>query len=124
MLSLTKIFDQASKIQIKSITDSLFKYSVIIFILGIGAAVFKIYFWIIIILIFCGCLLLLLGLIFYIYFSIKNPDYLRSESFQLKKQSIEILGDKDNTMNPYIGEIKYIASPYSEMNNDVTKIGG
>jgi hypothetical protein len=46
---------------------------------------------------FCG-LLILVGVLGYIYFAIKKPDYLRSEEYQLKKQSLEILGNEKNTM--------------------------
>jgi hypothetical protein len=52
--------------------------------------------WVIILLFSLGSLFCIIGLIFYIYFAKKNPDYLRSESFQIKKQSIELLGDKEN----------------------------
>lgn len=67
-----------------------------------------------------GGLFELIGLIFYCYFAKKNPDYLRSESFQIQKQSIEILGDKENQMNPNVKNIIYIASPFSskELNEE------
>ncbi len=41
--------------------------------------------------IFTGCC--------YTYFMCKNPDYLRSEEYQIKKQSLGILGDKDHTLS-------------------------
>ena len=50
----------------------------------------------------------------YIYFSIKNPDYLRSEDYHLRKQSMEILGDKDNYLPIDAKEIRGIANPYQE----------
>jgi hypothetical protein len=41
------------------------------------------------------CVFLLLFLVSYIYFGIKNPDYLRSEQYSLSKMAIErgLLGD-------------------------------
>lgn len=113
-LNWTKVFDQVSKIQIKSITDSLFRYGLYIFALGTVSSVFKTPTWVTILLFSVGGLFELIGLIFYCYYSIKNPDYLRSESFQIRKQSIEMLGDKDNTMNPNVKNIVYIASPFSK----------
>jgi hypothetical protein len=41
----------------------------------------------------------------YIYFLITNPDYLRSESFQLRMNSIRLLGDKDNPMKAHADDI-------------------
>jgi hypothetical protein len=113
-VNLTKIFDQVSRIQIKSITDSLFRYGLYLFALATVSSIFKTPIWVSILLFSVGGLFELIGLIFYIYFSIKNPDYLRSESFQISKQSIEMLGDKDNTMNPNVKSIIYIASPFSK----------
>jgi len=110
----TKILDQVSKIQIKSITDSLFRYGLYLFVLGTISAIFKTPVWVTILLFSVGGLFELIGLVFYCYFSIKNPDYLRSESFQIRKQSIEMLGDKDNQLNPNIKSVIYIASPFAK----------
>lgn len=114
MIGWTKILDQVSKVQIKSITDPLFRYSVILLALGALTAICKTERWVVITLFIIGGVLLIVGLIFFFYFSIKNPDYLRSESFQLKKQTIELLGDKDNLLNPNVKELKFIASPFAE----------
>ena len=121
MIVWTKILDQVSKVQVKSITDPLFQYSAILFSLGAMTAIFQTDNWVIITLFILGGLLLIVGLIFYIYFSITNPDYLRSENFQIKKQTIQMLGDKDNTMNPNIKELKFIASPFSGQTADDSK---
>jgi hypothetical protein len=110
----TKILDQVSKIQIKSITDSLFRYGLYLFALGTISAVFKTSAWVTILLFSIGGLFTLIGLFFYSYFSIKNPDYLRSESFQIRKQSIEMLGDKENQLNPNMKSVIYIASPFAK----------
>jgi len=66
-----------------------------------------------VILIFIAATIFLtVGLIFYIYFALKDPDYLRSESFQLRKQSITVLGDKENQFNDNLKEIPSITNPY------------
>lgn len=66
-------------------------------------------------------LIVVIGLIIYIYFVKINPDYLRTEDFQLRKQSIEMLGDKDNQQNPQLKNIIHIASPYSRQPNNTDK---
>ncbi len=109
----TNPFDQVSKIQIKSITDSLFRYGLYLLVLGTVSAICKTVIWVTILLFSGGGLFEFIGLGFYWYFAKKNPDYLRSESFQIQKQSIELLGDKDNTMNPNVKNVIYIASPFS-----------
>lgn len=118
MIGWTKIFDQVSKIQVKSITDILFKYFAIMFVIATISSIFSAPQWVTILQFSVGGLLLLFALIFYAYFSIKKPDYLRSESFQITKQSIEILGDKNHLMNPNIKEIKYITNPLSRQIED------
>lgn len=123
MLNWTNIINQVSKIQIKSITDSLFKYGALLMVFAVISSIFNPFVWVIIILSSTGCLLILTGITFYIYFAITNPDYLRSESFQIKKQSIEMLGDKENQLNSNANNITLIASPFSlkdkENNNEI-----
>lgn len=113
-MNWTKIFEQVDKIQVKSITDPLFRYGVYLFALGTTSAIFSTASWVTILLFCVGGLFELVGLVFFCYFSIKKPDYLRSESFQIKKQSIEMLGDKENHLNPNIKNLILIASPYSK----------
>ena len=83
------------------------------FILAIitSSAYAKIALWVSVLLFSIGGLFIFIGLFFYCYFSFKNPDYLRSENFQIRKQSIELLGDSDNFNNPNIANIIQIASP-------------
>jgi hypothetical protein len=128
-LNWTKILEQVSKIRIKSITDSLFRYGLYLFLLATISAVFKTETWVTITLFSVAMLFELVGLGFYCYFAKKNPDYLRSESFQIKKQSIEILGDKDNQYNANVKDIVSISSPFApkeigDRNNDTNKFGG
>lgn len=114
MINFTKIFNQVNSIKIKSVTDSLFRNGLLFGILGLISAIFKTESWVTIVLFsICG-LFCIFGLSFFIYFSRKNADYLRSETFQLKKQSIELIGDKENQLNPNVKELVSITNPYSE----------
>ena len=45
---------------------------------------------------------------------IKNPDYLRSENFHIRKQAIELLGDKDGLLPTNVENV--INVPYSSPN--------
>ena len=81
--------------------------------MGIISAVFVKLEWVTIIIFCSGGLLLVTAVLGYFYFTFKNPDYLRSEEYHLRKQSLEILGDKDNQLNPNVKEVKYVSSPYS-----------
>lgn len=113
MFNLTKVFEQVGQIKVKSITDSLFRYGLLILCLATLAAMCKVYTWVLIILFSLGGLFTLIGLIVFCIFAAKSPDYLRSENYQLKKQSIELLGDKDNMLNPNIDKVVLITSPYN-----------
>jgi len=62
--------------------------------------------------IFCiSCFLFLVAGVGYFYFSKTKPDYLRSEEYHLKKQSLEILGDKDNILKVDASHIVNITKP-------------
>jgi predicted membrane protein len=111
-MNWSKILENVASVKIKSITDSLFKFSLFFVFFGILASALKVDSWILVFLFSISGILILFGIIFYCYFSFKNPDYLRSEHYQLKKRTIEILGDKENQENRNIKELKYISSPY------------
>lgn len=116
MAEWTKIFDQIEKVQIKSVTDALFKYGFIGFAIGsIGIAIGKSPQWASIVIFSFSGLFLLIGLIIYVYFAFKKPEYLRSENFQLRMKSIELLGDKENADNPNIIQLPAITNPHAKM---------
>ncbi len=115
MESLLKILQQVSQVKIKSITDSLFRYGVWIILAGTASAISKADTWVTIFLFSIGSLFLLVGLYYFRFFARKNPDYLRSETFQLKKQSLHMLGDKENLFDlENANQIAKITSPYAE----------
>lgn len=109
----TNLVEQINKIQIKSITDSLFRYAALFLVIAVFASICQASTFLIILLAIIGGLFVMTGLFFYCFFSIKNPDYLRSESFHISKKSIEILGDKENLINPNIKDVVLIANPYA-----------
>jgi hypothetical protein len=121
MLEWTKIFDSVTKVEVKSITDSLFRYSAMFAVLAVASAFASIP-WVIITLFGFSGLLLLMGAFFYCFHSVKNPDYLRSETFQLKKRTMEMLGDKDFQLSDRVQHILKITSPSD--NDDEKKIEG
>lgn len=47
----------------------------------------------------------------YAYFAVKNPAYLRSEDYQLKAESLRLLGDRDNPLNADARDIVSVTNP-------------
>lgn len=48
----------------------------------------------------------------YFYFMFSNPAYLRSEGYQLKMESLKLLGDRDNPLNAAAGDVvKLVNNP-------------
>ena len=117
-MNWTRILDQVAQIRVKSVTDSLFKYGTILMIIGVtsGADVLGIDDWISIVVISIGGLLITLGIVFYIYFAKNQLDYLRSENYQLKKQTIELLGDNERAQNENLRNVHLIMNPESDDN--------
>jgi hypothetical protein len=111
MREWTKIISQVSQLKIKSVTDSLFKYGLLGFCVSVIAAVFIEKDWVLVVLFGISGLIILIGLFFYCYFAIVNPDYLRSETYQLRKQATEMLGDNERSANPNIKAVHLITNP-------------
>lgn len=108
------LFSAIGRIRIKSVVDNLIRFILILVLFIIVAAYFNIPQWILIILVALMILSFMLMGYAYVYFSFKNPDYLRSEDYHLRKQCMEILGDKDNYLPIDAKEIRGIANPYFE----------
>ena len=47
----------------------------------------------------------------YLYLLLVNPDYLRSEEYHIKMQSLKLLGDKDNPLGAKADDIVAINNP-------------
>jgi len=97
---LGRLSDSISQVKIKSVVEAPFKAVLIIIFLAVLSAWIKAPSWVTIVIFSIGGLFALLLVGAYILFSIKNPDYLRSESFQLRMKTLEVLGDKDGGLLP------------------------
>lgn len=102
MQLLYKIFDKISQVKVKSITDSLFKYGLFTLVLGVISAIFTDKDWVTISIFGFSGLFILPAIIAYLYLVVKNPEYLRSENYQLKSQELELLSDSDILKNKEI----------------------
>jgi hypothetical protein len=122
MFSLTKVFEQVGQIKVKSITDSLFRYGLYILCIAALTAILKTQVWVTIVFFSIAGLMILTGLITFCIFAKKNPDFLRSENYQLRKQSIELLGDKDNSLNPNVKKVVLITNPYNNNEGENKKL--
>lgn len=111
-MDFSKITQQVSTIKVKNVVDMPLFYALFFALFGIIASIVSKYEWVVMILFVFAGILLLIALFGYIFFTIKNPDYLRSEQYHLRKQSLEILGDKDNILPIDAHEIVQITNPY------------
>lgn len=112
MKEWTQIFSQVSQLKIKSVTDSLFKYGLLGLLVSTIGAIFINKDWVLIVLFSISGLLIIVGLFFYRHFAFKNPDYLRSETYQLRKQAVELLGDNEKSTNQNLKNVHLVMNPY------------
>lgn len=108
-----KISNHIGRIKVRSIIDAPAKYLLYILVMTIVAAIAKVSSWVLIVLFSFAGIFLLIVLVGYIYFAITKPDYLRSEEYNLKKQSLEIMGDKENYLPVDMHNVVNIISPQS-----------
>lgn len=113
---LNSITHAISRIIVKSVVDSLGKLMLFSLVIFVIAAIFVKTIWVLIVLACMLGLLFFMYAISHFYCLFKNPDLLRSEEFNIKKQIVEVMGDKDNHQlidtehlasianpNPYLG---------------------
>lgn len=91
------------------------------FIVSVSGACFIEKTWVLIVMFSFTGLLIILGCFFYSFFANKNPDYLRSETYQSTKQALELLGDNERSTNPNIKGIRYIMNPNPPIEDNDTK---
>ena len=115
---MSEIFKSLSwaigKVRVKSVVDNLIRLILILVLFIIVAACLKVADWLLIVFVAIMVLSFALMGFAYLYFAKHNPDYLRSEDYHLRKQSIEMLGDKDNYLPIDAKEIRGIANPYQD----------
>lgn len=110
-MDLTILTSQVSKIKVKNVVDMPLFYGILILVLSVITAISKTENWITVVLFCFAGLMFLIALFGYLFFAFKNPDYLRSEEYHLKKQSLEILGDSDNMLPVDARNIVDITNP-------------
>lgn len=108
---LNRIQNSIGTIEVKGVPDKLWRVLLLLVIALVGGAYLQIKEWCLILIAIVLGLVLLLAFGVYIFFMLKNPDYLRSESFQIRKQAIEILGDKDGLLPTDVAQV--INVPYT-----------
>lgn len=109
----TKATEQISKIKVKNVVDMPLFYGLLVLMLSVISGIFCPLIWVTIVLLVFAGVLFAMAVFGYFFFTFKNPDYLRSEEYHLRKQSLEILGDKDKLL-PVDGQnIVDITNPYS-----------
>lgn len=109
--SLSQAF---TSIRVKSVVDPLIKLLVTVLVFVIVSAYLKLPEWLSMVLLWFSGAILVLILLAYVGFAIFKPDYLRSESYNLRKQSLSILGDKENYKQVDMRHVVDIANPYLE----------
>jgi len=108
----TRITEQVGKIKVKNVVDMPMYYGLWVLFFALISAIFCKFAWVTVILFCFAGLQFFLSSFGYFYFTFKNPDYLRSEEYHLRKQSLEILGDKENLL-PIDGQnIVDITNPF------------
>ena len=99
MLStFSKWFGQLTKLRVKSITDTPFKFGFLALFLAFVEAIFSRYIPLLIIYVtfgFAGIFILPAWVAYFIALH-KNPNLLRSEEYQLQRETFELIGDKQN----------------------------
>ncbi len=111
---LKNLSHAVSSFHVRSVIDPLIKLFLLLLLFIIVATWLSIAEWVIICLVCFAALVLLLILGAYICFAIYKPDYLRSESYNLKKQSLSILGDKEHYKKVDMRNVVDIANPYED----------
>jgi glucose uptake protein GlcU len=116
----TKLTDQVGKIKVKNVVDMPLFYALWVLAFAVISAVCCLHEWITITLFCFAAVLLFLAAFGYFFFTFKNPDYLRSEEYHLRKQSLEILGDKENLLPVNPQNIVDVSNPYNSTIEDGT----
>lgn len=108
---LNRIQNSIGTIEVKGVPDKLWRVLLLLVIILAGGAYLQIKEWCLILIAIILGFVLILAFRVYLFFMLKNPDYLRSESFQIRKQAIEILGDKDGLLPTDVSQV--INVPYT-----------
>lgn len=108
---LNSITHAISKIIVKSVVDSLGKLMLFSLLIFVIASIFVKESWVLIVVAILLGLIFLMYAISHFYCLLKNPDLLRSEEFNIKKQIVEVMGDKENHLLIDTEHLASIANP-------------
>jgi len=111
MIDWSKITQQVGTIKVKNVVDMPLFYGLFVLAFALISSAVSKYPWVTIVFFSFAALLFIIATFGYLYFTFKNPDYLRSEEYQIKKQSLEILGDKDKLLPIDAKNIVEISNP-------------
>ncbi len=112
---LNRIQNSIGTIEVKGVPDKLWRVFLLLIVIFLFGAYFEVKEWCLVLIAVFLCLILMLAVGAYLFFMFKNPVYLRSESFQIRKQAIEILGDKDGLLPTDIAKVINVPSPNANM---------
>lgn len=107
----SKLTKQVSTIKVKNVVDMPLFYGLFVLLFGLISSAVSKEPWVTKVLFCFAALLFVIATFGYLYFTFKNPDYLRSEHYHLRKQSLEILGDKDKLLPIDAKNIVLITNP-------------
>lgn len=108
---INSLMQSLEKIKTRSITDPPFIISGFLFLMTVVLICAKAAYVFIFIFLSLSIIGFGVGLHVYLYFVKKNPDYIRSEHYQLQKQQLTMLGDSNNKGNANMNLLP-IAKPY------------
>lgn len=97
--SINNLMQSLEKIKTRSITDPPFIISGFLFLMTVVLICTKAAYVFIFIFLSLAIIAFAVGLYVYLYFVRKNPDYIRSEHYQLQKQQLTMMGDSNNKGN-------------------------
>lgn len=105
LLKPFKAFNILGKVTVNSaLNPLLWAMTIFLIFMGVILILGTVDFWIIVIFIIIFLLIVLCLLTGFLYFMFKKPDYLRSESYQLQRYGIEMMGEKNKENTPQIIE--------------------
>lgn len=111
---LNRVQNSLGSIEVKGVPDKLWRVLILMFVVLLTSSCFDVKNWCLILMAVIIILTFFLTVTVYIYFMVKKPDYLRSESFHIRKQAIEMLGDKDGLLPTNVDKV--INVPYTSEN--------
>jgi hypothetical protein len=112
-MDFTRLTEQINKIKVKNVVDMPLFYGLWCLIVSFLNSVFGKEHWFTVASFVLASFLFFIAGWGYYFFSRSKPEFLRSEDYHLRKQSLDILGDKDNLLPVDSKNIVEIANPYA-----------